>query len=385
MIDINHSRYSRLEIINWWDQKILSNSKVLVVGCGALGNEIIKNLTMLGVGNIFVVDMDNVEVSNLTRSVLFRKNDLGKPKAETAALRAREINEEVNIKFFNGSVFSLGLNVFRNMDVVICGLDNREARLFVDRSCWKVNVPWVDGAIEVLTGVARMFIPPDGVDYQSTMSEVDFLLLNKRRSCLLLGVEDIQHGKIPTTPTIASVIAGIQVQEAVKFLHGRDDLILLNGKGFHFDGINNESYIIEYQIDEDSESRYSIPNFYELEKAFDELTIEEIFETGKVHFNSDELLLSFNNELVYKLTDTESNMSQDFYGNLNLVTIEDLKRGENILKPLMTSSVKYKSDLFEIIKSKTMRELNLPFNDIVVVSHGESETGILGKYIDIFN
>lgn len=275
MIEINQSRYSRLEIINWWDQEILSKSKVLVIGCGALGNEIIKNLAMLGVGNIFVVDLDLVEESNLTRSVLFRKGDLGMPKAQVAAIRANEINDEINVKYFNGNVFEIGLNVFRNMDVVICGLDNREARLFVDRSCWKVNVPWIDGAIEVLSGVARMFIPPDGVDYQSTMSEVDFTLLNKRRSCMLLGLDDIQQGKIPTTPTIASIIAGIQVQEAVKFLHKRQDLILLDGRGFHFNGATNESYIIEYQIDEDSDSRYSINKIVDIKINSGELSIKE--------------------------------------------------------------------------------------------------------------
>lgn len=385
MIDINHNRYSRLEIINWWDQDILKNSKVLVVGCGALGNEIIKNLAMLGVGKIFVVDMDNVEVSNLTRSVLFRKEDLGKSKAEIAAKRASEINDEIDIKFYNGSIFELGLNVFKQMDVVICGLDNREARLFVDRSCWKVNVPWIDGAIEVLSGVARMFIPPDGVDYQSTMSEVDFQLLNKRRSCLLLGEEEIQQGKVPTTPTIASVIAGIQVQEAVKFLHGRKDLLLLNGKGFHFNGANNESYIIEYQIDEESESRYTIPKFIEVEKRFDELTVEEIFDTGKKLFNSDELLLSFNNEIVYELINTETGYSKEYYKNFNLINLDDLKIGDQILKPLMVNSLKFRSELYENFRDKTTRELNFPFNDILVLSHGENEAGIVGKYFEVFS
>ncbi len=114
---------------------------------------------MLGVGNIFVCDMDNVERSNLTRSVLFRVEDEGKPKAEVAAKRAMEINSDVDIKFYVGSIFNLGLGVFKEMDIVICGLDNREARLFVNQSCWKVNKPWIDGAIEILSGVARVFVP----------------------------------------------------------------------------------------------------------------------------------------------------------------------------------------------------------------------------------
>jgi adenylyltransferase/sulfurtransferase len=147
MIDIStdiNNRYSRFRLISWWEQSILKNAKILVIGCGALGNEIVKNLTMLGVGNIFVVDMDKVEKSNLTRSVLFRKEDEGKYKAETVCKRAKEINDEINIKYFSGNVFELGLGIFKEMDVIICGLDNREARLFVNQSCWKVNRPWID-------------------------------------------------------------------------------------------------------------------------------------------------------------------------------------------------------------------------------------------------
>ncbi|HMS34689.1 MAG TPA: ThiF family adenylyltransferase, partial [Ignavibacteria bacterium] len=81
-LDITDDRYSRLELITWWDQDILKNAKILVAGCGALGNEIVKNLAMLGVGNICVADMDKVEESNLTRSILFRTEDKGLSKAE---------------------------------------------------------------------------------------------------------------------------------------------------------------------------------------------------------------------------------------------------------------------------------------------------------------
>ncbi len=187
--DINNNRYSRFDIIPWWDQKILSKAKVLVIGCGALGNEIVKNLTMTGVGHIYAVDMDNVELSNLTRSVLFRKEDINKPKSETVCKRAKEINDEVELKYFTGNVFELGLGIFKEMDIVICGLDNREARLFVNQSCRKVSTPWIDGAIEVLGGVARGFFSAENACYECTFSEADYKSLNRRKSCLLLGVK----------------------------------------------------------------------------------------------------------------------------------------------------------------------------------------------------
>src|SRR5215212_166323 len=90
-------RYGRLRLIPWWRQEKLAAARVLVVGAGALGNEVLKNLALLGVGTTLVIDLDTVEPSNLSRSVLFRAEDGGRPKAEAAAQRAREINPEVTI------------------------------------------------------------------------------------------------------------------------------------------------------------------------------------------------------------------------------------------------------------------------------------------------
>ena len=80
-------RYSRLRLIPWWDQERLKNATVMVVGAGAIGNELIKNLTLLGIGRILVYDMDAIENTNLTRSVLYRARDVGRYKAEVAAER----------------------------------------------------------------------------------------------------------------------------------------------------------------------------------------------------------------------------------------------------------------------------------------------------------
>src|ERR1700710_2812493 len=81
-------RYSRLRLIPWWRQERLAAAKVLVVGAGALGNEVIKNLALLGIGTTYLIDLDDVEPSNLSRSVLFRQADGGRPKAVVAAERA---------------------------------------------------------------------------------------------------------------------------------------------------------------------------------------------------------------------------------------------------------------------------------------------------------
>jgi adenylyltransferase/sulfurtransferase len=380
--DINENKYSRLELISWWDQPVLRRAKVLVVGCGALGNEIIKNLAMLGVGNIFVIDMDNVERSNLTRSVLFRMEDDGKPKAEVAAKRAMEINPDVKIKYFVGNIFNLGLGVFNEMDIVICGLDNREARLFVNQSCYKVNKPWIDGAIEVLSGVARMFIPSTEICYECTMTELDYKLLNKRKSCLMLGVDEIDQGKIPTTPTISSIVAGIQVQEAVKYLHGQKDLLV--GKGFVYNGTTNDSYIVEYNSNTDCPSHYMFEKIVKVEKAFDEVMLSDVIEYGKKYFENGEFEIEFNNEVVYSLIDDVNKSEREFFANMNLLSVKDIKNGGNILKMKNFHRLSSDSDLMKKLSDKKLIDLKIPFNDIITLRKGMKEVHLQFNNVEVF-
>jgi molybdopterin-synthase adenylyltransferase len=141
-------RYARLRLIPWWDQPRLLRARILVVGAGALGNEVLKNLALVGVGRIYVIDFDRVEAANLTRSVLFRARDRGRPKAEVAAEAVRDLNPDVRVTACCGNVLTdVGLGMFRDADVVIGCLDNREARLWVNRCCWKTaRLGWTEAS-----------------------------------------------------------------------------------------------------------------------------------------------------------------------------------------------------------------------------------------------
>ena len=99
-LELNEDRYARQTLIKWWDQSALRKSNVLVVGAGALGNEIVKNLALVGVGNISIVDMDHIENSNLARCIFFRDDDTGKPKAEILARAASKINPDITTSHF---------------------------------------------------------------------------------------------------------------------------------------------------------------------------------------------------------------------------------------------------------------------------------------------
>src|SRR5205814_650986 len=107
------------------DQEKVSGSAVVVVGAGAVGNEVLKNLCLLGVGKIHVIDFDKIEEHNLTRTVLFNIGDVGKHKAETAAHACRQIDPNVNVSFSVGDVWeSMPLSELRSYDAVLCCVDN---------------------------------------------------------------------------------------------------------------------------------------------------------------------------------------------------------------------------------------------------------------------
>lgn len=291
------NRYSRFELIPWWNQELLHNSTIMVVGAGAIGNELIKNLALLGIGKIVIVDMDVIEQTNLTRSILYRMDDVGKFKADAAAEKAMEINPDVKALSLKANVVTdIGLGLFRRMDVVLGGLDNREARLAINQSCYKVNKPWIDGAIEVLNGFARVFVPP-GPCYECTMTETDWKLINKRKSCALLTHEQMIEGKTPTTPTSSSIIAGVQVQEMLKLLHKDRNLPTLAGKGYVFNGLTHDSFVVQYQRKEDCMSHDLYENIVEMPWSARTISIKEVLNKAKEDMG-DNVILEFDRDIA---------------------------------------------------------------------------------------
>jgi molybdopterin/thiamine biosynthesis adenylyltransferase len=297
--DLDEGRFSRFSLIRWWDQNKIAATKVLVVGAGALGNEIIKNLALLGFRQVVVVDLDRVEHSNLSRSVLFRYEDIGKDKALAAANAARLIYPEMAIQPLTANIMSgVGLGLFRWADVILGGLDNREARLHINRAAWKMNRPWIDGAIEGINGVARVFFPGQPPCYECTLGETDWAILDKRLSCNLLSREEMIGGKTATTPTISSIIAGIQAQEAVKLIHG---MSTLNGKGFIFEGLNHSSYVVSYTENPECMSHETFGNLVEIPESSDQLTLHSLWQRACIDLTCDNAVIDFSLDIVRKL------------------------------------------------------------------------------------
>ena len=366
-LKLNHSdlsengRFSRFKLIEWWDQEKLKKAKILVFGAGALGNEILKNLALLGAGNIFIVDKDNVEDSNLSRSILFRESDNDSSKAEVSAKAIKNIYPDIRVEWFHGDItYDLGMGVYEWADLVIAGLDNREARYKINKNCWRTNTPWIDGAIEQLSGIVSVFTPPNGACYECTMSEIDWKIINERKSCRLLSRDEMLAGKIPTTPTSASIIAAIQCQEAVKLIHG---IQTMESKGFVFNGINNNSYITNYQRNNDCSSHETYNKIQKLNKSAAETTLRELLSEVKESLGK-YAIIEFNNEIVESCFCSNCNRSETV-----LISIEKIT--ENIIKcPTCKNDRDIK--IFHSINGsedfldKTFNEIGIPLFDIII-------------------
>jgi len=139
--------YDRQFRLEGWSQKLVKNSRVLMIGVGGLGCEIAKNLAMLGVGHIDLVDLDIIEHSNLNRQILFSGAKLGEPKATVAAKKLTEINPNIIIKGYHISLERLDPALYQAADVVVGGLDSMNARLNLNAQCMRFRKPLVDGGI----------------------------------------------------------------------------------------------------------------------------------------------------------------------------------------------------------------------------------------------
>jgi adenylyltransferase/sulfurtransferase len=378
--DPDTDRYHSFGYISWWQQEKVRDAVVLVVGAGALGNEVLKNLALMGIGNILIADFDTIEDSNLSRSVLFRESDRGKAKADVAAAAVKELNPEVNVKAWNGDVnFEMGLGVFRHVDVVIGCLDNREARLSLNRFSWAINKPWVDGAIQELMGIVRVFWPGQGACYECTLTDEDYQIIGLRYSCPLLARENILQGKVPTTPTSASIVAAFQTQEALKIIHGME---VQPGKALMINGLTNDIYTTEYPVKDACMSHATLEPIVELiERSSADTTLGELLAISRERLGP-ETVLEFDGELVVSMVCPNCNLESQVLRKMARLSESAFTcpncggRREMILT--------HRIDGSEDFLSATLEEVDIPPLGIVRARNGSESvyyelTGDLGK------
>ena len=207
-------RYSRqiiLKKVGVIGQKKLLKSSVLIVGAGGLGSPIAIYLTALGIGKIGIVDKDNVEISNLSRQIIFETNDVNKNKSSAAISKLKKINPDIQFKSFNKNLTITNINqIAKKFDLIVDGSDNFRTRFLINDYCLKNKKILVSGAISKF----------DGQVYTFNFSK-------KRSPCLRCFIP-----RMPRNPDIdnceyegvlgplAGIIGSIQANEAVKEILG---------------------------------------------------------------------------------------------------------------------------------------------------------------------
>lgn len=373
--ELADDRFSRLRLIPWWDQQKIHAAHVLVIGAGALGNEILKNLALLGFVHVAVVDLDHIETSNLSRSALFRAADVGSSKAEAIARGYRDLLPEATVQPLVANVMQdCGLGLFAWADLILAGLDNREARLWINRAAWKVGRPWIDGAIEGINGVARVFLSGQPPCYECTLGETDWAILNRRMSCNLLLHQANPQGRVPTTPTISSIIGGVQVQEAVKVLHG---LPTLASKGYVFEGLHHSSYVVEYTENPDCMSHDVLDKIVLLPQRSSEMTLERLMQRGRVDLDAQEVVVEFSRDIIHRLVCPRCSAEEEVFAPVGAI---DRTRGrclacsEATAEPqvrIVHTLTGYTGE--PALAGRTLDRLGLPLFDIFTVRSAESE------------
>ena len=204
------NRYSRqiiLKKIGVIGQKKLLKASVLIIGAGGLGSPIAIYLAALGIGKIGIVDKDTVEISNLSRQIIFSTNDVNKNKSSTAINKLRKINPNIKFQSFNKKLTINNINkIAEKFDLIVDGSDNFRTRFLVNDYCLKNKKILVSGAISKF----------DGQVYTFNFSK-------KKSPCLRCFIP-----KMPMDPdvdnceyegvlgTLGGIIGSIQANEVVK-------------------------------------------------------------------------------------------------------------------------------------------------------------------------
>ncbi|MEK6861609.1 MAG: ThiF family adenylyltransferase [Nanoarchaeota archaeon] len=217
-------RYSRQEIfskIGKKGQEILLDSRIAIIGLGAIGSVCAELLTRAGIGNLIIVDRDLIELSNLQRQSLYDEDGVGKSKAIQAKEKLSKINSGINIKAFPNDLNFENINeIIGKVDLVLDCTDNLDTRFLINEYSLKKNIPWIyGGAIEDRGFV--LLIKPGKFCFRCIFNEASNL-----DTCDTIGVLN----------TITHSIASIQVNEAIKYLLNED----YEGELIKFDIWNNE-------------------------------------------------------------------------------------------------------------------------------------------------
>ena len=268
-------RYDRQLRIEGWNQEKLLKATVMIVGVGATGCEVAKNLALMGVGRLILIDNDVVELSNLSRQMLFSDEDIGKPKAPTAAEKLKKMNPWINVEAYFEDVRNIVQERFENADVLVSCLDNWPVRRWLNSLAVELGKPLVDLSMDGFYANLQIVLPgktaclechgdelipkemqvaectlrrrkpqdlvndlkENGIDISLDIAEKLFQLniktiydlkyaqadllekLDKKARKVVSKIQEKLKPKMPALQSVAAMIAGLASTEIVKILH----------------------------------------------------------------------------------------------------------------------------------------------------------------------
>ena len=228
-----HALFSR-ETLAGYDMATIARGVVAIVGAGAAGNNIALNLAMSGVGEIRLIDHDEVEPSNLTRSPLFTRSEGKRPrmKAREVATRFLELSyaTEPVVRYATRRVEELGLAGLRGCHAVIAAADSFAVRAWLADATRVLGIPLVELGFSGHEGHVSVF--PN-----QSASEPCWRCLYPHAShgglgCSVYARAALAVGKVPATQALAAAFSGVASEQAIQALHGAFPLA---GKALHLD------------------------------------------------------------------------------------------------------------------------------------------------------
>lgn len=240
--------YDRSRRVGWLDLGAVFKCRILMVGAGALGNEVGKCLALSGFRRVTVVDMDHVVGSNLNRCLFFSREDVRSrsKKAEVVARGMERLSPDVRARAVVGRVEELPERFYEGFDMVLGCLDNIAARVHANSHAYHAGKPYIDGAMDGFLGKVMVCLPPDGPCVQCGMNKTHSKVAGMRFSCTGEGVV-FHEPRLAAEITTTSVVSAVMVRECLKVASGRADMALRNS--FYYDGQRNVAEEMEVSLD----------------------------------------------------------------------------------------------------------------------------------------
>lgn len=384
-------------LLSWFKKEKVKNARVLVAGAGALGNEVVKNLALFGIGQIYVVDFDRIEISNLTRSVLFREEDAYNHsyKSEIVAKRAMEINPQIKVIPIVGNLFSeVGFGLYNSVDVIIGCLDSRIARYLLNRLAMRAGKTWIDGSIENMTGVVRVYTP--GIScYECGLSREEFNNIMLRTGCADVVRMQGNAGRVATTPISASIIGAMQVQEAMKIIHLSEDehvpFKTLQGKMLRYEGLTNSVNTYKYASWKSTcPAHERWDNIIKVDSLSAENSVSEVLSILKEVLNVNAVEINMrNNKFIDKIISDKP--EKEFLVQLPESKLDNYITNNEELRKLSYKTLFHKCFIENIdeyfpYKEMSLKEIGIPLYDVIQVSTEKGQFFIeLTKDASIYN